>query len=482
MNSGIAPALRLAALRAQLYRLLANHGTDATLAHHLGLQEDAARALCWFRQRPALSADVVPCITLGFDDSCPGTALPRHLKAVPDGPQLPVRAVRARRHAAAHTWVLAENQSHAFLKGSLGAVLRRTDQPSRLFGLTAGHVFGAAGGATSGDTVRFAFDGESLAPMLGRLLDWQPNFARLPVECAMDAGIAEISAAALEPLAARPDAWPVAASSAFADDRLRLRTRNTEIGGGGVEIIGAWLCLNGDTARAYLIRDAIHWRSDSPTQGGDSGAPVWNAADELVGIHAGGQVDDDPKSAIAVPIARILRWAGSDLVRRGEPLRRLAATRGAAVVRPLPVPAGIGHRNEADVLARTLYGEARGEGQEGMAAVGHVVLNRVAAVSWWGRDVIGVCQKPWQFSCWNLNDRNRAELLRVSAAAPRFRLAQDTAGALLAAQATGGRARNDPTDGATHYYARRLIAKPRWAQGRTPCAQIGGHDFFRGIG
>lgn len=472
----------LDATRAWLHKLLASHGADAALAYRLGLSEVAARSLCWLRQPPAARIGAGVCYTLGFDDTCPGHALPRHVLSALGGARLPVRAVRGRRYAVAHTWLRAENQSNAFLDGSLGAVLRRTDQPSRMFGLTAGHVFGAAGGSGRGDTVRFDFAGESLAPIFGRLLDWQPNFARLPVECTLDAGIAEISAEALEPLAARPDAWPVASSSVFADDRLRLRTRDTEIGGGGVEFIGAWLCLNGDTSRAYMIRDAISWRTDSPTLGGDSGAPVWNAADELVGIHAGCQVEDSSNTAIAVPIARILRWAGSDLVRRGEPMQRQAVARGNAVVRPLPVPPGIAHRDAADVLARTMYGEARGEGQAGMAAVGHVVFNRVAAKSWWGSDVIGVCQKPWQFSCWNLNDPNRAELLSVSAAVPRFRLAQDTADELLAADADGSRAQSDLTNGATHYYARRLRAKPRWAQGRTPCAQVGGHDFFKGMG
>ena len=26
--------------------------------------------------------------------------------------------------------------------------------------------------------------------------------------------------------------------------------------------------------------------------------------------------------------------------------------------------------------------------------------------SWWGEGYIGVCRKPWQFSCWNLRDPN----------------------------------------------------------------------------
>jgi len=43
------------------------------------------------------------------------------------------------------------------------------------------------------------------------------------------------------------------------------------------------------------------------------------------------------------------------------------------------------------------------------------------------------------------------------------------------------RARGDPTNGATHYYARQLMRPPAWSVGRQPCARIGGHDFFKGI-
>ena len=64
----------------------------------------------------------------------------------------------------------------------------------------------------------------------------------------------------------------------------------------------------------------------------------------------------------------------------------------------------------AEVLARTLYGEARGEGLPGIEAVACVILNRVAFAKargryWWGNTVSQVCLKPGQFSCWNAGDR-----------------------------------------------------------------------------
>ena len=41
-----------------------------------------------------------------------------------------------------------------------------------------------------------------------------------------------------------------------------------------------------------------------------------------------------------------------------------------------------------DTLARTLWGEARGEGRAGMQAVANVIRNRAARPGWWGRSVV----------------------------------------------------------------------------------------------
>lgn len=129
-----------------------------------------------------------------------------------------------------------------------------------------------------------------------------------------------------------------------------------------------------------------------------------------------------------------------------------------------------------DVLARTLWGEARGEGVTGLQAVACVILNRVEVAAqmggyWWGNDVLQVCQKPYQFSCWNKNDPNYPRLLRVDEADPVFR----AAGA-IADQALSGQL-NDMTDNATHYHAASVA--PYWAAGRTPSARIGAHVFYR---
>jgi hypothetical protein len=68
---------------------------------------------------------------------------------------------------------------------------------------------------------------------------------------------------------------------------------------------------------------------------------------------------------------------------------------------------------DRDILARTLWGEARGEGLAGEIAVAWTIRNRVFdgnPKSWWGEGYAGGGMKPWQFSCWNQNDPNYAYL------------------------------------------------------------------------
>lgn len=122
-------------------------------------------------------------------------------------------------------------------------------------------------------------------------------------------------------------------------------------------------------------------------------------------------------------------------------------------------------------LAKTMWGEARGEGLTGMQAVGNVIMNRVNAGSWYGASIKDVVLKPYQFSCWNANDPNRAKIdaltmndLESSLALP------------LARQIIDGVV-PDITGGATHYHAKSV--KPYWADSMIKTAVIGNHIFYR---
>lgn len=126
-----------------------------------------------------------------------------------------------------------------------------------------------------------------------------------------------------------------------------------------------------------------------------------------------------------------------------------------------------------DIIARTLWGEARGEGYSGQQAVANVICNRAALPRWWGHDEKSVCLHPYQFSCWNQDNPNRAKLIVVTDEDPIFGqcliIASDALKGLL----------KDLTNGADSY---RVIGTPaKWANGLTPVAAIGHHEFFKTI-
>lgn len=107
---------------------------------------------------------------------------------------------------------------------------------------------------------------------------------------------------------------------------------------------------------------------------------------------------------------------------------------------------------EVDVLARTLWGEARSEGVQGVEAVASVVLNRVnvsrkMAGYWWGNDVIQVCQKAYQFSCWNKSDPQYKRVISVDTSDLHFATCVRVARRALLGLI------DDQTNGATHYHA-----------------------------
>lgn len=128
-------------------------------------------------------------------------------------------------------------------------------------------------------------------------------------------------------------------------------------------------------------------------------------------------------------------------------------------------------QQEIDVLARTLWGEARGEGQRGMQAVANVIMNRVNALSWFGNTVESVCKKPYQFSCWNANDPNSRQCQMVTTADAAFKQCLN-----IATLAVNGRLA-DITGGANHYHA--AGTHPSWADNSKKTAVIGNHIFYK---
>jgi len=128
-------------------------------------------------------------------------------------------------------------------------------------------------------------------------------------------------------------------------------------------------------------------------------------------------------------------------------------------------------RYPRDTLARTVWGEARSERRRGMAAVASVIMNRANNPRWWGRDVVSVCLKPWQFSAWNIDSSQRRLLLEVTESDREFRIALELADLAIAGTL------EDETGNSDHFHT--LTVRPLWSRGRQPVTTIGRHHFFR---
>jgi hypothetical protein len=452
------------------------------LGWRLGLRPDAVQALHAV-QRPLHWAPALqPAAWLAFDDRLAGSSMPPWLRSPLDGCRLPVQALRTPSHGLAHGCLRARNVSHGVLEGSLGAVLREPSRPSRLLALTAGHVLGSAEGVQQGDFVQFEGQAQMASRFGGSLLDWMPNFARLPDSRTVDAAVAAVECEALADYAAIKTEWPTGTASAYADDRLMLRAQAGVNGGNTPMQLDVEMQLGDDERMRYTLLNALCWIADEPGAHGDSGAPVWNSRDELLGIYAGAPPPGLACNAVAVPIAAILGWLGAQVVRRGEPLLRTPAPRHSRLaVRPRSADQATAPG--ADTLARTLWGMARSDGAPGMTAVGHVVLNRKQRQTYWGLSVEDVCRKPFQFSCWNRGQPGLAALLCVTPTDALFAQARGIALDLLTQDANPQlnveRVRTDPTGGATYFHHRALNPPPRWTQGLGVCARIGNHIFYR---
>lgn len=127
---------------------------------------------------------------------------------------------------------------------------------------------------------------------------------------------------------------------------------------------------------------------------------------------------------------------------------------------------------DLDVMARTIFGEARGESFDGQIAVGWVIKNRAMKPGWWGHTITEVCRKPFQFSCWNSSDPNNTVILRASLTDLTFIRAYGAAALVMTEDLL------DITNGATHYYAL-YSATPPWASAMVETARIGQHRFMR---
>lgn len=148
--------------------------------------------------------------------------------------------------------------------------------------------------------------------------------------------------------------------------------------------------------------------------------------------------------------------------------------------------ASIASLTDPQIVAVTLYGEARGEPIEGQIAVGCVLRNRYHTGRW-GSSYAKVCLAPWQFSCWQ-PEGGRANYDEVLALARELATATVVPENALFRQCAWiahgiiGEWICDTVRDATHYYAPDAMvpagAVPKWAANKRPAVTIGRHLFF----
>lgn len=129
---------------------------------------------------------------------------------------------------------------------------------------------------------------------------------------------------------------------------------------------------------------------------------------------------------------------------------------------------------EVDLLARTIYGEARGEASDkAREAVAHVILNRIRdRYDRWPKTIAAVVLQKNQFSCWNTNDPNYILVKNVTFKDPEFRKAHQIARRVLQSK--------DPLRGANHFHT--VDVQPSWTQGihtMQRIATINRHIFYK---
>jgi N-acetylmuramoyl-L-alanine amidase len=146
---------------------------------------------------------------------------------------------------------------------------------------------------------------------------------------------------------------------------------------------------------------------------------------------------------------------------------------------------------DTSVLARTLFGEARGEEPGGQIAVAWVIVNRALKARAFAEEyhsrhplfgdgtIAAACQSAYhgihQFSCWNTSDPGYKRMISVGQSDPQYQAMLHVAVMVLS-----GRALN-PIGDCTHYYNPHACPMPDWARGKAPFAAIGHHLFFNDV-
>jgi N-acetylmuramoyl-L-alanine amidase len=145
-----------------------------------------------------------------------------------------------------------------------------------------------------------------------------------------------------------------------------------------------------------------------------------------------------------------------------------------------------GHLSDYELMALTIYGEARGEKYEGKVAVGSVILERVDHRDWDGKNISEVCLMPYQFSCYLPDDPNFQALKLIAddwdnkfTQSPDLRECCNVVALLMSGSILKTAAIEE--NHACQYLTtalRKSKACPAWAKKMKRVATIGNHEFY----
>ena len=127
--------------------------------------------------------------------------------------------------------------------------------------------------------------------------------------------------------------------------------------------------------------------------------------------------------------------------------------------------------SQRDVVAMTILGEARGEGEAGMYGVACVIAQRVINRNKTAKQVcLQKGKRIWQFSCWDERDPNRKKLPTL------LKTHQHAAYAKMLATNINNLQRSY-VGNADHYC--HVNTHNYWTRTSTPIKVIGNHKFFK---
>ena len=133
-------------------------------------------------------------------------------------------------------------------------------------------------------------------------------------------------------------------------------------------------------------------------------------------------------------------------------------------------------------LAVTIYGEARSEPEQGQIAVAYTILNRAIK----HRTLCDVALAPKQYSVFNNNPKLRAIAVSLHLIPEQKNIIDQKSWdqAVKVAQMVSRNYVEDPTGGATHYIADKVMKSkgyhyPRWSKEFKMVKEIENHKFYK---